>query len=163
MLHGATDIFESNALSTWLHVYPPLSKLAQTKASKYIKAWEMVMESKGPWGHYYADDPRYFIKSEKNETLLNFIIQMATKTEILGKGDRIEWRALKSFLSYLRKTYPKEEVVNQQNAVKNALRDYDTHIPVIFNMNFGHTDPQIIIPNGGMATIDFERKSILFN
>lgn len=110
LLHGATDIFESNELSTWLHISLPLSKLAQTKASKHIEAWEMVMESKGPWGHYYADDPRFFIKSEKNETLLNFIIQMAVKTEIFGKGDRIEWRALKSFLGYLRGTYPKEEV-----------------------------------------------------
>ncbi|MDP1881008.1 MAG: LD-carboxypeptidase [Parachlamydiaceae bacterium] len=54
-------------------------------------------------------------------------------------------------------------IINQQNAVKNALADYDSNIPVIFNMNFGHTDPQIIIPNGGMATIDFDRKSILFN
>jgi muramoyltetrapeptide carboxypeptidase LdcA involved in peptidoglycan recycling len=53
-------------------------------------------------------------------------------------------------------------LVNQQNAVKNALRDYDSNIPVVFNMNFGHTDPQIIIPNGGMASIDFERKTIAF-
>lgn len=54
-------------------------------------------------------------------------------------------------------------IVNQQNAVKSALRDYNSNIPVVFNMNFGHTDPQIIIPNGGMATIDFEQKTIVFN
>lgn len=37
-------------------------------------------------------------------------------------------------------------ILNQQNAIKNALNDYNVNIPVIFNMNFGHTDPQTIIP-----------------
>lgn len=58
-----------------------------------------------------------------------------------------------------RQTY----IANQQNAVVNALRDYGSNIPVIFNMNFGHTDPQMIIPNGAMAAIDFDRKTIFFN
>ncbi len=53
-------------------------------------------------------------------------------------------------------------VINQQMAVKNALRDYKSDIPVIFNMNFGHTDPQIIIPNGGMVSIDGRAKTISF-
>lgn len=33
-------------------------------------------------------------------------------------------------------------IINQQNAVKSTLKDYDIHLPVIFNMNFGHTDPK---------------------
>lgn len=53
-------------------------------------------------------------------------------------------------------------ILNQQNAVKSALSDYNTNIPVIFKMNFGHTDPQIIIPNGGMAFIDCAKKEISF-
>jgi muramoyltetrapeptide carboxypeptidase LdcA involved in peptidoglycan recycling len=54
-------------------------------------------------------------------------------------------------------------ILNQQIAVKNALNDYDSDIPVIFNMNFGHTDPQLIIPNGGIASIDGARKTISFS
>lgn len=54
-------------------------------------------------------------------------------------------------------------ILNQQNAVKNALEDYDLKIPVIFNMNFGHTNPQMIIPSGGIASIDFKQKTICFN
>ena len=54
-------------------------------------------------------------------------------------------------------------ILNQQIAVKNALSDYDSDIPVIFNMNFGHTDPQLIIPNGGIASIDGARKTISFS
>lgn len=53
-------------------------------------------------------------------------------------------------------------ILNQRNAVKSALKDYESRIPVVFNMNFGHTDPQMIIPNGGTASIDFEKKTIRF-
>lgn len=54
-------------------------------------------------------------------------------------------------------------ILNQQNAVKNALKDYNVALPVIFNMNFGHTDPQIIIPNGGNVRIDCAAKTIEFH
>ena len=53
-------------------------------------------------------------------------------------------------------------IINQQNAVKDALRDYGSTIPVVFNMNFGHTDPQIIIPNGGTVLINGAEKTIQF-
>ena len=53
-------------------------------------------------------------------------------------------------------------IINQQNAVKNALRDYNISLPVIFNMNFGHTDPQIIIPSGGNVKINCVTKTIEF-
>lgn len=53
-------------------------------------------------------------------------------------------------------------LLNQQNAVKRALSDYGSRLPVVFNMNFGHTDPQMIIPHGAEATIDFARKTIHF-
>jgi muramoyltetrapeptide carboxypeptidase LdcA involved in peptidoglycan recycling len=52
---------------------------------------------------------------------------------------------------------------NQKSAIKKALKDCGYAIPVIFNMNFGHTDPQIIIPNGGSAIIDNTKKTICFN
>ena len=53
-------------------------------------------------------------------------------------------------------------IVNQQRAVKSALQDYAVDIPVIFNMNFGHTDPQMIIPNGGHVKINGSLKTIEF-
>lgn len=53
-------------------------------------------------------------------------------------------------------------ILNQQNAIKNALKDYNINLPVIFNMNFGHTDPQIIIPNGGSVMINCAAKTIEF-
>lgn len=53
-------------------------------------------------------------------------------------------------------------VLNQEQAVKRALRDYGCSFPVVFDLNFGHTDPQVIIPNGGMATIDGRKQTICF-
>ncbi len=53
-------------------------------------------------------------------------------------------------------------ILNQKSAVENALRDYGSYIPVIFNMNFGHTDPQLIIPNGGSVVINGIDKTIGF-
>jgi len=53
-------------------------------------------------------------------------------------------------------------IYNQQKAVKNALKDYGSNIPVIFNMNFGHTDPQMIIPNGGRVRINCQSETIEF-
>lgn len=53
-------------------------------------------------------------------------------------------------------------ILNQKNAVKNALRDYKSDLLVVFNMNFGHTDPQMILPNGGDVRIDCNTKTIEF-
>ncbi len=54
-------------------------------------------------------------------------------------------------------------IANQQQAVKRALKDYNCDLLVIFNLNFGHTDPQVIIPNGGMAFLDGTKKTIHFS
>jgi muramoyltetrapeptide carboxypeptidase LdcA involved in peptidoglycan recycling len=54
-------------------------------------------------------------------------------------------------------------ILNQQKAIKNALKDYNINLPVIFNMNFGHTDPQMIIPNGGNVKINCAAKTIEFH
>ncbi|MBA3957031.1 MAG: hypothetical protein H0X51_01360 [Parachlamydiaceae bacterium] len=53
-------------------------------------------------------------------------------------------------------------IYNQQTAVKDALKVYGSNIPVSFNMNFGHTDPQMIIPNGGTVKINCQSESIEF-
>lgn len=54
-------------------------------------------------------------------------------------------------------------IANQQQAIKRALQDYECDLLTVFNLNFGHTDPQVIIPNGGMAFIDGSKKTIVFN
>ena len=48
----------------------------------------------------------------------------------------------------------------QQETVVRAVRKYNTEIPVIQNMNFGHTDPQIPMPYGNKIRIDAGEKRV---
>lgn len=113
------------------------------------------------------DDTILFIETSEEMPSEGFVYRFIAALAELG--------LLKRFKAILM-AYPKAQfcgnqppegretfILNQQNAVKNALRDYNSNIPVVFNMNFGHTDPQIITPNGGIASIDCSRKTISFN
>lgn len=51
----------------------------------------------------------------------------------------------------------------QQETIMRAVRKYNTEIPVIQNMNFGHTDPQIPMPYGSNIRIEAENKRIFAN
>lgn len=48
----------------------------------------------------------------------------------------------------------------QEEAITQALQEYHPGVPVIFNLDFGHTDPQFIIPNGGLIRIDADHQQI---
>jgi muramoyltetrapeptide carboxypeptidase LdcA involved in peptidoglycan recycling len=57
----------------------------------------------------------------------------------------------------------KDFMINQRLFINKALQDYNmTKLPVIFNLHFGHIDPQIIIPNGGQILIDGQEERIFF-
>lgn len=56
----------------------------------------------------------------------------------------------------------KQFIENQEMAIKQALKDYQISCPVIFNLNFGHTDPQMLIPNGGLVSINGSLKTLSF-
>ena len=48
----------------------------------------------------------------------------------------------------------------QRDAIVKAVRTYNRHIPIVMNLDFGHTDPQIIIPNGGRARISATTRDV---
>jgi len=50
----------------------------------------------------------------------------------------------------------------QRDAIVAAVRRYDTSIPIVMNLDFGHTDPQIIVPSGGRARISASTRSVQF-
>ncbi|MDX9970348.1 MAG: LD-carboxypeptidase [Candidatus Gracilibacteria bacterium] len=56
--------------------------------------------------------------------------------------------------------YSEEEKDNFESSLLEFLKDeFDAStLPVISNVDFGHTDPQIILPFGTKAEIDFENK-----
>ena len=45
-------------------------------------------------------------------------------------------------------------IQEQEDAITAALREYHPQVPVVFNLDFGHTDPQVVIPSGGHIRID---------
>jgi muramoyltetrapeptide carboxypeptidase LdcA involved in peptidoglycan recycling len=51
----------------------------------------------------------------------------------------------------------------QRAAILNAMRTYNLTAPVIQNMDFGHTDPQICLPYGGKIRVDSQNKKIFAN
>lgn len=58
--------------------------------------------------------------------------------------------------SSVRRAYRKE----QREMIKRIVRRYNETCPIIQNMDFGHTDPQICLPMGGKIFIDTKREEI---
>ena len=49
----------------------------------------------------------------------------------------------------------------QYEAVLAAVTEYHPDVPLIFGVDFGHTDPQHVIPSGGTVTVDGERRQLV--
>jgi muramoyltetrapeptide carboxypeptidase LdcA involved in peptidoglycan recycling len=45
-------------------------------------------------------------------------------------------------------------VQDQRAAMLRALDEYNPGVPTVFGLDFGHTDPQVLIPYGGSMTVD---------
>ena len=49
---------------------------------------------------------------------------------------------------------------SQQETILKVVREYNRTVPVVQNMDFGHTDPQIPMPYGAIVRIDSSAKKI---
>lgn len=56
-----------------------------------------------------------------------------------------------------------EYAKEQRETVKEVVRRYNPTIPIVQNLDFGHTDPQIALPNGGRARVVSSEKKIYLN
>lgn len=56
----------------------------------------------------------------------------------------------------------KEHRKSQKEAIVRACEEYAPKLPILFNLDFGHTDPIFIIPNGGNCRIDASDKKLFF-
>jgi hypothetical protein len=43
---------------------------------------------------------------------------------------------------------------DQRAAVRGALAEYAPQTMAVFDVDFGHTEPQVVIPYGGMVLVD---------
>ena len=51
-------------------------------------------------------------------------------------------------------------IAEQEEAVRAALAEYCPGVMTVFNLDFGHTDPQCVVPNGGWIKVDGVQKRI---
>lgn len=124
-LHGGTSVQDCNRLEWWLVDSPPLSKTAQILAIQAYRKWREWLETKGTFGAYYVDFNEFEIpKPKKGELLIYFVVRLALNVEEDGKGHRLEWRALKSFLGFLRESYPIEEVAFIEHIFPKKMDTY---------------------------------------
>jgi muramoyltetrapeptide carboxypeptidase LdcA involved in peptidoglycan recycling len=49
---------------------------------------------------------------------------------------------------------------DQQASILRALDEYNPGVPTVFGLDFGHTDPQIVIPHGGSITVDGNNQTV---
>jgi muramoyltetrapeptide carboxypeptidase LdcA involved in peptidoglycan recycling len=52
-------------------------------------------------------------------------------------------------------------VIEQSEAVLQTLDECHLDIPVVMGLDIGHTDPQLVMPNGGQVTVDAAARRIL--
>jgi muramoyltetrapeptide carboxypeptidase LdcA involved in peptidoglycan recycling len=51
-------------------------------------------------------------------------------------------------------------IEDQRDAVLAAVAEYHPNVPLVFGVDFGHTEPQHVIPSGGDITVDGESQQI---
>ncbi len=68
------------------------------------------------------------------------------------------WEFDKQNSSKVKLAYKKK----QRQTVLDTIRKYNKDIPIVQNMDFGHTDPQIIVPMGNLANISSQNKTVSF-
>jgi len=69
------------------------------------------------------------------------------------------WEFNKQNTAEQKTAYSKE----QRETVIKVVREYNIDIPIVQNLDFGHTDPQIALPMGNKASISTSSKQILLN
>lgn len=60
--------------------------------------------------------------------------------------------------------FTEQSSFSPEDSLEDILVEYftDAKFPVLYNVDFGHSDPLITIPNGGIAEIDSSKKEIIF-
>lgn len=49
---------------------------------------------------------------------------------------------------------------DQREAITSVFSTYNPSAMLVFDVDFGHTDPQLVLPYGGIVTIDGPSRSI---
>lgn len=98
------------------------------------------------------DDAIMFIETSEDTTDPIYIEQWLRNygtQGILNKINGVIWG----------KPYDNKYYEEYKNIIKKVLYEFNLkNLPVLYNMNFGHTQPMIVLPYGAMAEINCEEK-----
>ena len=124
-ISGSGEISESDELEKRVQIDLSFSDLAKKDAVNCVAFWrEWLSITKA----YYEDfDAFDFDEPLDGETLFEFLTRMAYFIEKEGPGARLEWRAFKSFLGYLRKL-SSEEVAFIEHIFPRKMAIFDKRI-----------------------------------
>ena len=61
--------------------------------------------------------------------------------------------------------FMEQSAFSQEASFEDILKIYlsDARFPILYNVDFGHSDPILTIPNGGVAIIDADKRQIIFD
>jgi muramoyltetrapeptide carboxypeptidase LdcA involved in peptidoglycan recycling len=115
-------------------------------------------------GKYLLPDPAYddcvlfFETSEElwSDTYVYRVLMSMGERGLLQRFSAILWARPKAWSLDNRKS-PEEKaeyVTAQKSAVLRAVAEYHPDVPLVFGVDFGHTEPQHVIPSGGLVTVD---------
>ncbi|HWG00772.1 MAG TPA: S66 peptidase family protein [Trebonia sp.] len=100
----------------------------------------------------------FFETSEElwSDTYVYRVLMCMGERGLLRRFGAILWARPKAWSLDDRKPPAAKEryVAAQRDAVLRAAGEYAPEVPLVFGVDFGHTEPQHIIPNGGMVTVD---------
>jgi len=86
--------------------------------------------------------------------LMRYILRNYGMLGILNKINGIIWGRSRD--------YTKEEEKELEEGILQVLKEFNREdMPVVTNVDFGHTDPQLIIPLGCKLKIDIEEKKLI--
>lgn len=111
-ISGSNEILESAELEKRVQVDLPFSDLAKENAKYCVKCWREWLSLKDAYYECFEDFE--FEEPLENETNFEFLERMSHLVEKEGPGARLEWRAFKSYLGYLRKLSPEEHAFIEQ-------------------------------------------------
>ncbi|MEK7507972.1 MAG: LD-carboxypeptidase, partial [Patescibacteria group bacterium] len=106
---------------------------------------------------YFPDLTGKILFLEDDETVTPAQLDRSfTQCKQGGWFDRINGLVLGRFTEYSK--------FSPEDSLEDLLKGYFSgkRFPVLYNADFGHSDPMITIPHGGMAALDAGKKQIVF-
>lgn len=106
---------------------------------------------------YFPDLERKILFIEEDETSTSaHIDRFICQCKQQGWFDKISGLVIGRFME--------QSGFSSEDSFEDILKEHisGAKFPILYNVDFGHTDPLITIPNGGLATIDAAKKQITF-